>query len=270
MNRIDDEGFLSQEVDRYLNECRSRYAAWFQLVQSINRLGQSLLGEVRMDQDDPQHSIAGLLFVRVLSHAQGAVLLIERCMPTQGEVLCRASLEALFGLLAVAEKADTAMLLVKADRYHRQKLLEAKLRLSDLPGHNDLDAATQRQIACEIQLIKEDLERDPSPQLNTLELAKRADQLALYESAYRLLSLPVHSNLRDLERQLGFNDEGKPTSVGWGPNLDGLDHLLMTVAETLLRAVATMCCLFTLGHEEELKALRDRYVAQALSVVEAT
>lgn len=271
MSTIDADGFLSPEVQRYLNECRVRYAGWFELVRSINRLAQSLLGEVRIDADEPRPSIAGLLFTRVLGHAQGAVLLIERGMPTQGEVLCRASLEALFGLLAVVEKADTAEFLIKADRRHRLNLLKAKQRLSA-----GLDADTERQVTRLIREIEKDLKRDPSPKIKngeTRHLAERAGQLAMYNSAYKLLSLSVHSNLRDLERQLGLDDNGKPTSIGWGPNLDGLDELLMTVAETLLRAVTALCCLFTLGHREELQVLRDRYAgyaAQTVSVVKDT
>ena len=265
---INVDGFLSPEVQQYLNECRARYADWFQLVQSINRLAQLLLGEVRIDTDEPRQSIAGLLFARVLCHAQGAVLLIERCMPTQSEVLCRASLEALFGLLAVVEKPDIADLLVKADRYQRRDLLKA--RLSILLFHSP-DADALPQVTSCLQEIEENVKRDPSPKeerkATALKLADRADQIGLYYSAYKLLSLPVHSNLRDLERQLGLDENGTPTSIGWGPTLEGLDHLLMTVAETLLRGVTAICRLFTLGHEEEIQVLRDRYAAQVVSVV---
>jgi hypothetical protein len=186
-------------------------------------------------------------------------------MPTQGEVLCRASLEALFGLLAVVDKVDTAELLIRADRYHRSDLLKATLR-----RHESFDADTQRQVTALLQELKEDLAGDPTPNMKTRCLAERAGQIALYDSIYKVLSLPVHSNLRDLERQLGLDNDGNPTSIGWGPNLDGLDHLLMIVAQTLILAVTAMCRLFTLDHQEDIQSLGNRYAAQAASVVEAT
>jgi len=264
MNTIEIDGFLSSEVQHYVSECRGRYVAWFELIQMINRFGQSLLGEVRIDPANFQQSTAGLLYTRVLCHAQGAVLLIERCMPTQGEVLCRASLEALFGLLAVVERIDTAELLIKGDRHHQLDLLKATLR-----RHEGLDADAQRKASVKLQDVKDNLEREPSPKMTTRCLAERGGLLALYDSAYKILSLPVHSNLRDLERQLGLDGAGNPTSIAWGPNLEGLDGLLMLVADTLTRAVTAMCGFFNLGHQEDLQAIRGSYAPLAASVVKA-
>lgn len=265
MSTIEIDGFLSPEIQNYLRECRGRYAAWFELIQTINRLGQSLLGEVHINPTNFQQSTAGLLYLRVLCHAQGAVLLIERCMPTQGEVLCRASLEALFGLLAVVERIDTARLLIRSDRHHQLDLLKATLR-----RHESLDTDSQRQAAVTLQDVKNDLERDPSPKMTTRCLAERGGLVALYDSAYKILSLPVHSNLRDLERQLGLDKAGNPTSIGWGPNLQDLDQMLMLIADTLTRAVTAMCGFFNLGHQEDLHAIRSSYAPLAASVVEAT
>lgn len=265
MNTIDSNGFLSPEIQRYLDVCHTIYARWFELVHAVNHLGQSLLGEVKIDSTDQQQSIAALLYSRVLGHAQGAVLLIERCMPTQGEVLCRASLEALFGFIAVAEKADTAELLVKADRYDQSSLLKAVLRRSE-----SLNAHSQQQTTALLQEIKEDLERNPSSALNARDLAERAGQIALYDSLYKVLSLSVHSNLRDLEQQLSLDDDGIPTLIGWGPKLDGLDDLLLIVTQILLLAVSTMCRLFRLEHQEEIQLLDKQYTTLVASVVDAS
>lgn len=263
MSTIEIDGFLSPEIEHYAQECRGRYAAWFELIQTIDRFGQSLLGEIRINPMNFQQSTACLLYLRVLCHAQGAVLLIERCMPTQGEVLCRASLEALFGLLAVVESIDTARLLIRGDRHHQLDLLKATLRRRE-----SLDSDAQRRAAVTLQHVKDDLKRNPSPKITTRCLAERGGLVPLYDSAYKILSLPVHSNLRDLERQLGLDKDGSPTSIGWGPNLEDLDHLLMLIADTLSRAVTAMCGLFTLGHQEDLEAIRSSYESLVASVVE--
>ncbi len=263
MSTIEIDGFLSPELQRHLDECRRRYAAWFELIKRSNRFGQALLKEVRIDPTNLQQSIASVFYVRLLGHAQGAVLLIERCMPTQGEVLCRASLEALFGLLAVVERADTAQLLVRGDRHHQLRLLKATLRRSE-----SLGPEAQQKAALVLQDVKNDLERDPGPEMTTHCLAERGGLVALYDSAYKILSLSVHSNLRDLERQLGLNQDGSPSAVGWGPNLEGLDESLMLLTDTLIRATTAMCGLFNLGHQEELQVIRRSYAPLAERMLE--
>jgi hypothetical protein len=262
MTTLDTDGFLSPDIEGYVEECQARYKEWFQVVRSINQLSQSILHEVNIDPIDLQQYLAGLLYIRVLSHAQGAVLLIEHCMSTQAEVLCRASLEALFALLAVIEKRDTAHFLVKGDRHHQRDLLKATLKT-----YENISVEERQKVCALLQGINEDLERDPSPKINTRCLAQWGGLIALYDSAYKFLSLPAHSNLRDLERQLSLDKDGNPTSISWGPNLDGLDHLLLIVADTLIRAATAMCSFSRFDHQAELQAIRSSYAVQASSVI---
>lgn len=263
MTTIETDGFLSSELQRHLDECRRRHAGWFEFIKRSNRFGHSLLTEVRIDPTNLQQSIASLFYIRLLGHVQGAVLLIEHCMLAQGEVLCRASLEALFGLLAVVERADTAPLLVSGDRHHQLKLLKATLR-----RYESLGAVAQQQVDVVLREVKEALERDPSPEMTTRCLAERGGLVALYDSAYAILSLSVHSNLRDLERQLGLDQDGNPSFIRWGPNLEGLDESLMLLADTLIRATTAVCGLFKLGHEGELQEIRRSYAPLAATIVE--
>jgi len=78
MSTVEIDGFLSPELEGHIGKCRERHAAWFDLVKRTNRFGQSLLKEVRIDSGNLQQTIAGLFYIRLLGHAQGAVLLIER------------------------------------------------------------------------------------------------------------------------------------------------------------------------------------------------
>ena len=134
MSTVESDGFLSSELSDHIDECRKHYENWFELLMRVNRLAQLLLEEVRIEPANLQQSIACLFYIRLLGHTQGAVILIERCMLAQSEVLCRASLESLFGLLAVVNHADTAQLLVRSDRHHQLKLLKATLRLGETLG----------------------------------------------------------------------------------------------------------------------------------------
>jgi hypothetical protein len=263
MSTVEIDGFLSPELHRQIDECRSRHAAWFELLRTTNRLGQSLLKEVRIDPTWLQHSIACLFYVRLLGHAQGAVLLIERCMPVQAEVLCRASLETLFGLIAVVDRADTAQLLVRGDRHHQRRLLKATLRRGESIG-----AVAVQKAALVLDDVEDDLTQDPDLEMTTTDLAERAGLRSLYDSAYKILSLSVHSNLRDLERQLSLDAGGNPSAIKWGPTSEGLEELLLLIADVLIRGITAICGLFNLDHGQELEAIRGNYAPLAARVLE--
>jgi uncharacterized protein DUF5677 len=263
MSTVEVDGFLSPELRRQIDACRSRYAAWFEVLSTTNRLGQSLLAEVRADHSCLQHSIACLFYVRLLGHAQGAVLLIERCMPAQAEVLCRASLETLFGLVAVVDRAETAELLVRGDRHHQRRLLKATLRRGDSIGAEAVEKA-----ALVLGDVENALAQDRGREMTTAELAERAGLRSFYDSAYKILSLSVHSNLRDLERQLSLDADGNPSAIKWGPTSEGLEELLLLIADVFLLAISAICRLFNLDHGQELKGIRESYAPLAASVLE--
>ena len=263
MSTVEIDGFLSCGLQHHVDECRRRHAAWFELVARTNRLGQSLLGEVRIDPSNFQQWFAGLFFGRLLGHVQGAVLLIERGMLAPGEVLCRAGLEALFGLLAVIERLETAQDLIRADPRQQRRLLNATLRRGDSLGAHALQEA-----ASVLDEVRQSLNQNPSPEITTRCLAEWGRVGDLYDSAYAILSLSVHANLRDLERQLELDHAGNPRCIRWGPTLDGVDESLLLLVDIVVRAATGMCELFKLGHDGELKEIRGSYAALAAGILE--
>ncbi len=68
MSTIESDGFLSPDLQRHIDECRRRHAAWFEIVKKTNRFGQSLLKEVSIDPRNLQQSIASLfIFVSLVT-----------------------------------------------------------------------------------------------------------------------------------------------------------------------------------------------------------
>lgn len=126
----------------------------------------------------------------------------------------------------------------------------------------DNKAALNRKIA----EIEQDLKQNPAPRLTTKDLAERAGLLDMYYSAYKLLSLSVHSNLRDLEQQLGLDAEGHIQTIWWGPNPHEINALLMMAADSLLRASSLMADLFQID-EQNIKDLSGRFTELAKTVL---
>lgn len=118
MRSIEDQGFLGPAMAEWIAQCRKQHEAWFALCEDINRLAHSMLCRLQPHAENPRESLAALFFLRVLSHAQGAVVVVERGMTSQAEVLCRCALEALFALAAIKAKENTVLALIQADRHH--------------------------------------------------------------------------------------------------------------------------------------------------------
>lgn len=258
MNSIDREGFLSPAMAEWTSECRKQHDAWFILCEDINRLAHNLLGHFQPHAENPRESLAALFFLRVLSHFQGAVVIVERGMISQAEVLCRCALEALFALAAIKAKEDTAIALVQADRHHQLDLLKAARKQTELKEQSRERSDDKAELTHKIAELEVNLKQNPAPRLKTKDLAERAGLLGLYYSAYTLLSLSVHSNLMDLEQQLGLDAEGHMQTIWWGPNSHGIDAILMTAAESLLKASALMIDLFQIDGQN-IKDLTGRF-----------
>jgi hypothetical protein len=258
MISTEDEGFLSPAMSEWISRCRKQYDAWFVLYKDTNRLAHGMLDRLKPHAEDPRESIVALFFLRVLSHSQGAVVVVERGMISQAEVLCRCALEALFALAAIKAEEDTATALILADRYHQLDLLKAARKQAELKEQAGKKSGDKADLSSGIAELEQDLKQNPSPRLTTKDLAERAGLLEMYYSAYKLLSLSVHSNLRDLEQQLGLDAEGHIQTIWWGPNPHGIDGILMAAAESLLRASALMADLFQIDGQN-IKDLIDRF-----------
>lgn len=80
---IDEQGFLSPDIQVWIRKHRTENQAWFALAEDLNRIGQRQVALLNVPADDNQAFLTALLFMRGLSGFQGAILLVERGM-TQG------------------------------------------------------------------------------------------------------------------------------------------------------------------------------------------
>lgn len=237
MSPLSENGFLSTEIISSVAKFRAEQAEWFEVCLNVNRCSHRIVAGLHVDRHDPRQTFGSLFFVRALDHFQGAVLMAERGMAAQADTLCRGVLEALFTLSAIRSDGSVVTKLIRGDRRHQLRMLEKARELGKDPNTASDAAANLSLVEAEIDRLKRALKDDPGEPPSIKELATAGGLVPLYRSAYSILSLTVHSNLRDLERQLALDSDGNISGLFWGPDPRRIDEILFTVSEAQI-----MCC----------------------------
>lgn len=99
-DQFNDIGFLSTESTQSEVALKVTSSHYYELCKNLNKVAQTLLNDSIVHPDDRKEVYATLYFQRILSHYQAILIMAERCMFHQVEVMLRCMLEALFNLVA--------------------------------------------------------------------------------------------------------------------------------------------------------------------------
>lgn len=200
------KGFLSAEVDSFKVSIREGLTSDFESVElESERAIQSLVG-IR-----PQLlsivTISGILFwYRSIRACQAAILLCERGMAQEGQVLIRTGFESLFYAVALRKSDDVFDRLESNVNKEKLKQIAGMLRNSE--GNLTPD---------QIDKLREyeGLMEKPGKEISVFEAAKIADMDFLYETVYRGFSLTAaHGTFSSLDWLLVERDNGITFAMG--------------------------------------------------------
>jgi hypothetical protein len=123
MTSFENAGFLSEQTDEFRQQHLSRYKELFSLAYDMNLAAHDRIRGCQVNGNDLQHLVSICLYFRILNSFASTVILSEKGMCHDAEVIARAALEALFFLKRCAE--DTAFVdeFVKSDQQQRLKLM---------------------------------------------------------------------------------------------------------------------------------------------------
>jgi len=91
------------------------------------------------------------------------------------------------------------------------------------------------------------------------ETPEKAGLVTTYDATYKLLSGTIHVNARDLEQYLELDDAGEIKKILWGPDVQEIDFILFTAAETMMFVLVAISRVFTLTYEEPWQLILDTY-----------
>lgn len=256
MGSIDEDGFLSDEIERWIDKHHQEYADWFALCEDLNRFCQNTMLHLNVHTTNKQEILAAVLFIRILGAFQASILMVERGMINEARVVVRSLLEALFTLTAISKDTGLADNYIRDDENQQLKALRKIeiLRQDEKHGHvvdigkDEID----RKIA-ELQNI------DKVQSVAIEELSKKAGLHSLYLIAYFDLSSTAHLKIRDLESHLRTDKKGDLSRFAWGPDAKEIEDVLYQAIEFTVFCLIALHEIFRLDIKPEIDEFVRRY-----------
>lgn len=265
MTELDENGFLGEPASVWSRAFQEAHSPLLERCEQLNQDVHSLLYSVKVHIEDGREVIAALLLSRAIEFYQAAILLLGKGMQTAAKTVIRGLLESVFSLRAVTQDEETLKAYIEDDHIQRLKMIN-KARNNDAPNLELLKKAATDKIH---DAIKQTIKEKEITHLSTEELSKRANMHDWYLTVYSMLSKAVHSQVRDLERQLQTTDQKEIAGLKYGPSDSEVRNLLANASLCLVIGLAAAAAVFECdlrelceGHENFMKNVIDELNAQ--------
>lgn len=264
MTAFEEEGFLSDDFDFFQNELEDACGEPLSICFDLSRHAQQFQYSLRIHGEYLPEVISAALFTRVLSTFQASLLLAQRGMISQVEMLIRCTLEAVFPLVAVSKDPEFANAYVLAEEHQRLKAINRVARCRERLGENtELDRLAD--LATE---VGKDIRDGKIQGLSTYDCANKAGMADYYDTLYCHTSMTLHASPRSLEDALDLDpDRLSVTAVKNRPDASRLGPCLVTLGDCLAKSISAMSSIFDVGEPSriiDLSAKLDEHASQLL------
>lgn len=219
-----------------------------------------------VNANDLQQLLLATLLHRALTSYQASVILAQRGLPQEAQVMLRTLLEVTFKIVAIAKDSAVGRAFVQEDELHRRKFLNKFKLLNPLLQ----DPATLSVLESLQSAIAQRIKDADVKELKTQWFAKKAGLSDFYNSAYAVLSDSVHANVRTLERALNVDDSGNLLSLNYGFSDNDFDIHLLTAAEALIFCLRAVFSVIDVPTAEEIHAIHEEFNSLHASVTGET
>jgi hypothetical protein len=229
---FNEVGFLSPDVQNWISKHRQESADAFRVADALNRVGVKTLYTAKAPNNDDRRIAISLLFGRVLSHYECALILCERGAVLSAKVLMRVMLEATFILAAIVKDAAFLDRYQKDDRKRGVALIRALLNLPE--DRNAVPIDELEKFRQKLIDLKAEIKADEQQNFGAFEAAEHAGMLDFYRIFYVPFSNVVHTSLRDLSHHVNDDQAGEIESFKWGPDSAEVDDLVDSATQIFL------------------------------------
>lgn len=257
MSAIEKVGFLSSDIESWIEKHRRENKQYFDLAEGLNELSQSLMLELEPKKENEQELIVTLLYCRAISHFQGAIILTERGMTSEARSLIRGLLDVVFACCALAKNKELVEDYIKDDLCQRLKLVNSFMSLpKEIKKRHKTSNKKLKALAEE---LKQEIEKESVKPLTSEYLAQKAGMQGHYLTMFSMLSSSTHSRVRDLERYIVGNNN-VPEELIWGPDVSDIDDTLYQACECIFISTRGVLDLFEIErHDDQLAILWGKY-----------
>lgn len=249
---IDDQGFLSPDVEQFRQEIRARLADYFSLAEKVLRLCHAHKFRFQAHNLDPQEIFTAGLVLKLIADLEGVLLLLERGMYSQCRSMLRVAIECYITLAKVCDSFEFGKAYAIVAEQARLKLIRGLRNTDEYP---DVKTALTDEY---VQDLEDRLRGKPRKSLE--DWASGVKLEGLYQGPYRLFSADVHSDASTLSRFYVLNNSREIVSIQFGPvKPEDCRAELLEIARLCFGAVERTSVLFSLKPPDETKALVEEY-----------
>lgn len=205
IDELNEKGFLSSSINVFRARYKRVYREAFEEVEVISDTAQALIMRAGADEALPHMIAALVLFHKTVRSCQAAVLLCERGLVVDAQILTRSAVEGIFHAVALVK--DPSVLAKMHQHGDAQEKKQAEGMINDL---SELGLTEKN---------KEDLSEvisraeGSTTSFSAYDAARIAGLIPLYQTIYRGLSaLASHATLRSMDSSL-FIKDGSPVLV---------------------------------------------------------
>lgn len=242
-------GFLSEQCREGDFASQIQQSGYYSVSNDLNKLGQSVLNQCHIHPDDEKEVYLTLHFQRMLSHFQSLIMMSERGMTHQVEIMTRCMLELLFNLVAYHQNDELLEAMIVGDDDQRREVL-IKLYNEQL----ETPTFTESEMA-HLKKVINSADKIDRGDIHVFMKAEIAGLLNEYRTTYQLLSESVHSSLHSLRSDLEIN-EAVDAIVGINTRADHQDRLstlMLTASDYLIAGIEIMLKIHRQSEEESSK-----------------
>ncbi len=260
MNKMENAGFLSKDVEKYKENHRKKNKRIFQLCETLNRFSHSIMWKIKVTNEYLPGILSACAYVRVMSNFQSIIILAEYGLINEAKIILRSLVEGMFLMVAITKEKEYSRKIVEQDILEREKTCKA-IRRNIIAGIHKLEEPTLDEIEKQIEDLKIEIKEKCIKKINKRDLSIAAGLESYYDTIYHLLSGTVHINPRDLEQYLDLTEERKIREIKWGPEIEEIEDILFSTVEIMVSVLESISNMFEIKLEEEWPSIYAEYKA---------
>jgi hypothetical protein len=251
---FNEEGYLSDEMNKIAKEIFREYTDYFTACETLNKFAYEVYEMLDIHEAELREIIIVCLMAKIHNAFQGVILSYKYGLDAEAKVILRTALESLFCLRATIRDEKFYSQFIKADDASRQKHLQNIKKypdvfdsLQDHPSLNVLD-----DLICENK-------KNKIHEYSAFDLAEKADMVPLYRYAYSELCDDIHPNIRNLEHRYLITTDTRIQAFNLAPCTNDILRDLSTNNYIMLIAIDDLNSYFHLSIDTEISEFRDEY-----------
>jgi hypothetical protein len=255
--KVSGDGFLTELGYEKSAEIVQRNSRVFDALEGNIRLCRSFVLSVDLEGQstlkERQKIIAIVVAVRILEIAEAAFLILKNGLSNEADTLFRVFLDAYFVFANTCLDPEFVVEFFRSDEAARLKLMNAA-------GNHSSEIFKLLNEYAKPDLkeeLKQKIKDEDIKSFKSVEYAKKAGCAEMYDSIYRLMSAPLHTTPRSLEKYTEEDEDGIVIKIKYYPVEEEIPQRAYDFAYHLIKVIGGLTDIFGNIIETNTKTMID-------------